>query len=425
MKRIQSKSKRKRPEIAFFDYPDVFEDFWPHYKLDQKSFFDSPTSASGHYQMLSLLQRNIGDVQWYIFSLNPKQKHGHHSKLGCEVNFFKSSRLHIWLWNLFWMSNSSWRWRNFFSCHSTILSYASILSFTFMKEFRKNKPDFMFVQDYSSGRFDVLVLISKMLKIPLICYHSGSQPDFYLGKFLKRWSIPRADKIIISDQEQFTLLKNQYNVSTTSLKKIYTLADTNTFKPMNRQEACRCLGINADNKYFLFMGRLVDHIKQVSTLIRAFSELAIKRKDIYLIIAGDGPDLRILQNIAQKSFPERIYFVGWVEDIQKKIQLYNVAQCLILPSLREGCPAVIGEALACGLPVLASRVGSISELVLEGQTGWLIKPGSEWDLKEKMILVLDQPEVVLSMREKARKMAENTVSHSVVNKKLQKCFKIE
>ena len=62
---------RRRPVIAFFDYPDVFEDFYPHYGVDQRTFA-TRWADTGNHAFLSVLQREVGDVIWYAFSVAPE-----------------------------------------------------------------------------------------------------------------------------------------------------------------------------------------------------------------------------------------------------------------------------------------------------------------------------------------------------------------
>src|SRR6267378_3566022 len=75
-----------------------------------------------------------------------------------------------------------------------------------------------------------------------------------------------------------------------------------------------------------------------------------------------------------------------------------------------GFPTVVGEAMACGTPVLASRVGGVSELVVADQTGWLFEPGDDDALTSRLAFVLAHPGQVRAMRPAARQIAEDRVS---------------
>jgi hypothetical protein len=102
------KTRRERPLIAFFDYPDVFEDFYPHYGVDQWTFA-TRWATTGSHAFLALLQQEIGDVIWYAFSLAPELSEVRHEVLGCRVRILPSSWLHRRLWRSFYLPKHAWR----------------------------------------------------------------------------------------------------------------------------------------------------------------------------------------------------------------------------------------------------------------------------------------------------------------------------
>ena len=117
----------KRPLIAFFDYPDVVEDFYPHYGLDQNTFA-TRWADTGSHAFLSLLQREVGDVVWYSFSLKPELSEALHEEVGCRVRMMPSSWIHRQLWKLFYLPRASWRWRGAYPFYAVVASYVSLLS---------------------------------------------------------------------------------------------------------------------------------------------------------------------------------------------------------------------------------------------------------------------------------------------------------
>src|SRR5262249_18344449 len=147
-----------------------------------------------------------------------------------------------------------------------------------------------------------------------------------------------------------------------------------------------------------------------------------RHPDVDLLLAGGGLDEERLKQLAEESAPRRIFFLGWVSNRARKARLYNLAECLILPSRSEGFPAVVGEAMACGAPVLATDVGGIGELVVEGQTGWLCPPEDDAALLRKLQAILEPQRDPASMRRMARKIADEKVSPHAVASNLSKCF---
>ena len=418
---VTSRTFRERPLIAFFDYPDVFEDFYPKYGIDQQQFATRFTAA-GNHAFLALLQREIGDVIWYSFSLKPDVDEARHEVVGCQVKILPSSWLHRRMWHAFYMPGASWRWRRFYPAYATAASYASLVSWPFLRALRKDRPDFFFVQDYATGRFDVLVAIARAFGVPLVAFHTGSSPDIYLGRYAKRWSIPRANCLIASGRHELERLENDFGVSRSRVKIILTPIDIVTYRPIDRSAACTIAALDGERRYVLYVGRLDDRIKRVSALIRAFAQASVTHADVDLVIVGDGPDRKMLRAQAETAAAGRVRFLGWIADVSRLAAVYNAAECLVLASSSEGFPTVVGEAMACGTPVLASRVGGVSELVVTDQTGWLYEPGDDDALTSRLAFVLAHPEQVRSMRRAARHMAEDHVSPDKVCAELKACF---
>jgi glycosyltransferase involved in cell wall biosynthesis len=412
---------RERPLIAFFDYPDVFEDFYPHYGIDQRAFATRWT-GTGNHAFVTALQREVGDVIWYAFSLAPELDEARHAATGCRVRFLPSSWLHRRLWHWFYLSRFAWRWQRAYPAYAVAASYLALASYPFVRMLHRDRPDYFFVQDYATGRYDVLLLLARALGVPLIAYHSGSQPDRYVGRLAKRWTIPRADALIASSGDELEMLAARYRVPRNRLEVILTPIDTSTYRPLDRGEACRAAKLDPARRFFLFVGRLDDPVKRVSALIRIFAALAREQPDIDLLIAGKGPDEEKLRRLGEEQAPGRVRFLGWVSRDEAKARLYNVADSLILNSRSEGFPTVVGEAMACGTPVLSSRVGGVAELVVEGQTGWMFPAGDEEALRAKMSYVSTHPQDVAAMRPHVRGLAERLVSPAVVGAALRNCL---
>ncbi|MRR54299.1 MAG: glycosyltransferase [Deltaproteobacteria bacterium] len=143
----------------------------------------------------------------------------------------------------------------------------------------------------------------------------------------------------------------------------------------------------------LFVGRLSEE-KGIVTLLQAWEGL-----DVHVKIMGDGP---FADHVKSSSSP-LIDYMGY-QDSNSVFEAMRQSAFLILPSLcYEGFPMTIVEAFANGLPVIASRLGSMKEIVQEGVTGLHFEPGDSDDLSEKIRWAAEHPEEMLRMGENARK----------------------
>lgn len=411
---------RARPLIAFFGHADVFEDFYPHYGVTQQHFA-SRFADTGNHAFLTVVQRDIGDVLWYEMSTDPQLVEARHEVVGCRIRFLKASPAYRGLWNLFYMTPGAWRWRGLYPQYAPFAAYLSLLSPILWRTFSRDRPDAIFAQDYSSGRFEILLAMARWFAIPLIAYHSGSLPAHYAFQAVKRRSIRRADRLIASSAAERDMLIRDYGADPGRTDVVLTPIDLNCFRPMPRADACAAESLPPERRYLLFVGRLENRVKKVDIIVRQFQDLAGRFPDADLLIAGTGPDMEMLRTLAGNS--DRIRFLGWVSDKARLANLYNVAEALLLPSMSEGFPTVVGESMACGTPLIASSVGGVPELVEHGITGWLLPPGDGPLLGAGMAEALGQPERLAAIRRQARLRAEARLSPAIVGDQLRKAFR--
>jgi glycosyltransferase involved in cell wall biosynthesis len=121
----------------------------------------------------------------------------------------------------------------------------------------------------------------------------------------------------------------------------------------------------------LFVGRLSVQ-KDLATLVTALSLVAQRTPDVELRIVGDGPEReRLQQKVNELRLTSRVTFCGWVGKNQI-VECYQHADVFVLPSLYEGMPNVVLEAMACGLPIVATNIAGSNELVEDGVNGFLV-----------------------------------------------------
>jgi glycosyltransferase involved in cell wall biosynthesis len=410
-----------RPVIAFFDYPDVFEDFYPQYGVDRQAFATTAAATPNH-AFVSLLQREVGDVIWYQLSVDPATDQTRHQTVGCRIKFMPSSWLHRRLWRVFYLPAMAWRWRGAYPAYATVASYLAPWSLPLLRALRHDRPVVFFLQDYATGRYDVLLLLARALGIPIVARHAGSRPEHYVGKLAKHWTIRRADALVVSSQGEAKMLAERFGVRPERMRVVLTPIDTDRFRPMDRACACRLAGLDPARRWLLFVGRLDDRVKRIGALIRAFAAVMGDYPDASVAIAGRGPDGTALRELGHSLGTDRVRFVGWVSGADGLAALHNAAECLLLPSWREGFPKVVAEAMACGTPVIASRVGGVPELVVDDRTGWMVAAGDDEALRERIGWVLSHPEAVRAMRPAVREHAFARVSEPIVAAALRKCF---
>jgi len=165
--------------------------------------------------------------------------------------------------------------------------------------------------------------------------------------------------------------------------------------PAAAQSVRARLGIDATDTLLVYVGGLSPH-KNLLGLLRAMPSVLAQRPDVRLAIVGDTSGKGFYDNVAElkrfvNAHPQlqaRVLFTGYVSD-QDLVQLYNTAAALVLPSLWEGFGLPAVEAMACGLPVLASRRGSLPEVIAD--TGLLFEPDDPADISRNILNMLNEP----------------------------------
>lgn len=174
------------------------------------------------------------------------------------------------------------------------------------------------------------------------------------------------------------------------LRFLSNVIDTNKFSPAKKLEP-------ANTVQLILVSNLWFPDKRVELFIQALGELRNRtRIPISAKIVGEGPLKTKLMRVGEISgvYPEMVEFLGARDDVEN---LYKQADILILTSDREGTPNVIMEAMASGLPVIATRVGGVPELVQDGVTGYLTEPGNLNELVEKMKILVENRDLRLQM----------------------------
>jgi glycosyltransferase involved in cell wall biosynthesis len=141
----------------------------------------------------------------------------------------------------------------------------------------------------------------------------------------------------------------------------------------------------------LFVGRLAA-VKGLPVLLETLASLRADRPDVVLTIAGDGPDRARLEGQARElGIASNVRFLGYQSQAQVRELLMRETDVFAMASFAEGVPVVLMEAMAAGVPVVATRIAGVPELVEDGISGFLVPPGNCEALAERISALLDDP----------------------------------
>jgi glycosyltransferase involved in cell wall biosynthesis len=191
----------------------------------------------------------------------------------------------------------------------------------------------------------------------------------------------------------------------------------------DKAEAKRMLGISPDAFVFGAVGRLAP-TKGLRYLIEAFAKVKETVQWAHLVLLGDGPCRDELKQQASKtSCCDSIHFLGHKDNIE---QLYGAMDVFVLSSVAEGMPRAILEAMAAGVPCIATEVGGIPEIIDGSDVGLLVPPRDEDALAEAMITLASKPEQKRNaLVERAKERVRAKFNHDVVKEKLADIYEME
>jgi len=220
------------------------------------------------------------------------------------------------------------------------------------------------------------ILLGRALNKPVVVSARGS--DITLGLRLPLvnrligWTLQRADRVIAVSASLRDLMVD-HGTDSRKITVIPNGVDGQLFYPLDRDVARRALGLPADARIVLTVCSLVE-LKGVNLLIEAAALLRARHAGPFLIVVvGAGPEReRLHRQIAQAGLSDTVQLVGAVPN-RALVTWYNAADLFFLGSSREGWPNVVCEALACGTPVVATKVSGIPEIVDHDGLGLLVE----------------------------------------------------
>jgi len=241
-------------------------------------------------------------------------------------------------------------------------------------------------------------IFGRLARVPLIVGNcrGGGAPR----RQRERWLWPLAHHILCNSEALKNLLASRYGVPAPRLTVIPNGVDTDYFQPAPA-------GGRAGPPVVLSVARMVPD-KDPLTLVKAFHLAASQHLQAELWLVGEGPLKEAVRGqVRELGLDGRVRFREGRADLRP---LFQQAGLLALSSVAEALPNVVLEAMASGLPVAATRVGGVPEMVLSGKTGWLVPPGDAGALGAALAQLLGDANTRCAFGQAGRRRAETEFS---------------
>jgi glycosyltransferase involved in cell wall biosynthesis len=274
---------------------------------------------------------------------------------------------------------------------------------------KKQKVDI--IQTHGYKGHVIAAAIKKITSISWLAFEHGLTFDSLRMKLYNRINyalLRRADVAIgVSQRIVDTLTTLRANSPTYLVRNAVETSENHSKKDgtLLRQE----LGLPDDTLLLGVIGRL-SHEKGQKVLFRALQLIPLENtKRVHFLLVGEGPDLEILEGLrASSQWKNNVHFLGYRKDIT---YLMSAIDALVLPSLSEGLPNVVLEAMASGKAVVGTRVGEVPYLIDDQLTGWLVEPNNEMMLCNALMeLIASDKEALTVIGERGRTKVKNSFS---------------
>ena len=265
------------------------------------------------------------------------------------------------------------------------------------------------------------LLASKWHHIPIISvvhntFFGGETPKSRVTRML----MTRADAIVaVAEMQREHLVRNE-RMPESLVRVIHNGIDLAHFQPrVGREEQRRSLGLDPMGPVVGIVGRLV-HLKGLDIFLQAAKAVLKDLPATQFLIVGDGPEGESLKNLSRALGVESsVFFLGRRDDIADLIQVFDIA---VLCSRTEALPMVILEYMALAKPVIATRVGSVPELVIDEETGLVIHAEDAKGLVDALLALLRQPGRAKQMGLAGRERVQSSFLVSNTVQKTQQLF---
>jgi len=224
-----------------------------------------------------------------------------------------------------------------------------------------------------------------------VTFHYRPDKNFLIKYYnLFKFTLSRVDYFFVVSNKQMDNFAQLFGP--VMLIKISTITngfDSSKFKPISTEKAISTLNLPHNKKLILNVGHLIP-VKGLDYLIESVKNISAQRKDILCIIIGYGPLKKDLEKQIKKlGLEDHVKLVGAKPHDEIPLWL-NACNFFVLPSLWEGNPTVMFEALGCAKPFVGTNVGGIPEIIISEDFGLLCEPGNSKDLTEKILIALDK-----------------------------------
>jgi glycosyltransferase involved in cell wall biosynthesis len=391
--------------LAFVMWGDLFEDFFRTIDVDLDRFRESLTGGWLFGYVEALATAGVRTTLLHVSAEVSAPLRFIHEPTGTPVTILPAPRRHRWLRAL----HRRFRHRK---ALSSLASYGSVPLRALTRELRRCRAEAILTQEYEHARFDVLVLLGRLLHLPVYAsFQGGDAPHSRLERLIRPVSVRNCAGLIIASSRERRRVHHAYRLPDERVAPIPNAMDVDAVAPLTREEARRVLDIDQETRVVEWHGRVTIRRKGLDVLLEAWDEVCRRRpgQDLLLLLVGTGQDAdEFARRLAATGLSSVRWRSEYVSDRVELLTYQSAADIFVLPSRHEGFPVAPIEAMTVGLPVVAADAPGVADIFSDGESsGGIVVPREDAAaLAEALGNLIDDRDRCLAMGRHARAAVE-------------------
>jgi glycosyltransferase involved in cell wall biosynthesis len=293
------------------------------------------------------------------------------------------------------------------------------------RELRRERCSAILCQEYEHARFDACVFLGKLMSLPVFATFQGGDTQLSgFEKVVRPFTLRSCAGVIVAPQSEARRIQARYNIAHWKIAQIFNPIDPAIWRATDRAEARRALDIPTDAWVAAWHGRVDLYRKGLDILLDVWQQVCRKRigRDLRLLLVGTGNDA---EDLRRRIAAMRLEGVLWIDKFlhdPTAIRLYlSAADVYTFPSRHEGFPVAPIEAMACGLPVVATNTPGVTDIFEGGEAsgGLLVPPGDAAAFSLALERLLDNKTFACELGKRARHRVDTSFSLTAVAEQLR------
>ncbi len=299
-----------------------------------------------------------------------------HKSTGAEICLIPAKRSYLWM-RQFFADPYAWETANMFAGRKLLkpakkllrhlLPYFATPPWSLRRELRRRGVGMILCQEYEYARFDVVTALGRLLDLPVFAtFQGGNWQISRLEKITRPPAVRQCAGLIIGPSNEVARVQSEYRVAPDKIARLPNPLDLTEWQPIPRAEARKTLDLPLDARIAISHGRIDIFRKGLDLLLDAWSKLRAAHlgQDWRLVLIGSGDDAPKFRGMLHGRHDSSVLWIdSYIRDRPLMRTWLSAADVYVMASRHEGFPVAPLEGMACGLPVVATAVPGVAEIM--------------------------------------------------------------